>query len=303
MRIEHNQPLDKIPEKSMPLKRRIVLPSMGLKVSERRILLRAIDVLLIITALIFSLFFRTDVPVDLNLLDAWKWFLTLIVTWFIFAAIFDIYDLARAASPFHSVRDSGITAAMTSVVYLAIPWLTPFLVNRSQGFLFVVFSVFFIVIWRYIYARVFTQPTFQQRALILGNDPAGIVLVNALRSDFAQQEANPFRGTGHIMLGYVVGSSRSVDDKSIDGLPVLGSESDLVPLVEKLAVDEVILALSIEKLENDALKEAVLDCFELGVPLTGIAAIYERLTGRVPVAYAGRILKPWPNSKTNQPVV
>jgi lipopolysaccharide/colanic/teichoic acid biosynthesis glycosyltransferase len=53
-----------------------------------------------------------------------------------------------------------------------------------------------------------------------------------------------------------------------------------------MAVDEVILALPTQEPMNPEIYEAVLDCRELGIHMTQMTTVYERLTGRVPVAYA-----------------
>ena len=267
--------------------RRLRLPTMGLRVSERRLLLAFVDFLLLIAALAIALTLRTDLLPELRLLFvSWKWVATLAVVWFAFAALFDVYDLARAASTTYSVRSAGMAAAISSFVYLLIPWFTPSLVNRSQGFIFVVLSVLSIIVWRAAYAQLFTQPTFERRALILGTTEAGRALAKALRSPFVQEDANPFRGTGQVLLGFISGSGEQVEG-TVAGLPVLGDANSLVRLTRQMGVDEVILALPPEGEMPSVLYEAILDCRELGIQMTQMSKVYERLTGRVAIEYAG----------------
>ena len=266
---------------------RVRSTSINLRASERRLLLAVVDFLLLILALVVSLVIATGLRTSfIGLLGAWKWLVTLGVTWFIFASIFDVYNLARAASTTYGVRAAGAAAGLTSLFYLLIPWLTPSIVNRSYGFLFAAFSFFLIVGWRVIYARFFTHPAFQSRSIIMGSGPGGVALANALRSEFAQQDANPFRGTGHVLLGFLTEHPSSKTEE-VAGLPVLGQSDDLVRLTRELDVDEVILALSQEYPIRSELNEAILDCFELGIPVTSMSTIYERLTGRVPIEFVG----------------
>ena len=266
---------------------RVRSTSINLRASERRLLLAVVDFFLLILALVASLVIAAGLRTSfIGLLGAWKWLLTLGVTWFIFASIFDVYNLARAASTTYGVRAAGAAAGLTSLFYLLIPWLTPSIVNRSYGFLFAAFSIFLIVGWRIIYARFFTHPAFQSRSIIMGSGPGGVALANALRSEFAQQDANPFRGTGHVLLGFLTEQPSSTTEE-VAGLPVLGQSEDLVRLTRELNVDEVILALSREYPIRSELNEAILDCCELGVPVTSMSTIYERLTGRVPVEFVG----------------
>jgi lipopolysaccharide/colanic/teichoic acid biosynthesis glycosyltransferase len=55
----------------------------------------------------------------------------------------------------------------------------------------------------------------------------------------------------------------------------------------ELHVDEIILALPRGRPIPKNLNEAIMDCYELGIPVTNMLTIYERLTGRVPVEYVG----------------
>jgi exopolysaccharide biosynthesis polyprenyl glycosylphosphotransferase len=267
--------------------RRLTLPSMGLRVSERRLLLGVVDFTLLFVALVIALSLRTELlPEIRQMFVSWKWILTLAAVWFAYAALFNVYNLARAASTFYSIRSTAMAAALASFTYLVIPWFTPTLVNRSQGYLFVLLSVLFISLWRGAYAQLFTQPTFQRRSIILGTTPGARALVLALRSDFARSDANPFRGTGHILLGFVY-SNGEADGENIADLPVLGQAKDLVKLTQELEVDEVILSLPQNTEMGQALYEAILDCHELGIQMTKMSTVYERLTGRVAVEYAG----------------
>ena len=267
--------------------RRITLPSMGLRVSERRLLLGFMDFALLLAALAIALSLRTELLPELRqLFVSWKWVVTLAVVWFAYAALFNIYNLARAASTIYSIRSAALAALLASFTYLLIPWFTPALINRSQGYLFVLLSVLFIIIWRGAYAQLFTQPTFQRRSIILGSTPGAQALVVALRSNFAREDANPFRGTGHILLGFVYSNGQE-DEELVAELPVLGQAKDLVRLTKELEVDEVILSLPQKAEMGQALYEAILDCHELGIQMTKMSTVYERLTGRVAVEYAG----------------
>jgi lipopolysaccharide/colanic/teichoic acid biosynthesis glycosyltransferase len=68
---------------------------------------------------------------------------------------------------------------------------------------------------------------------------------------------------------------------------VLGESKDLVQLTDTLQVDEVILTLPQDSPLREEIHEALLDCRELGVPVTSMSTVYERLTGRVAVEYVG----------------
>ena len=103
----------------------------------------------------------------------------------------------------------------------------------------------------------------------------------------ARGDANPFRGTGYMLLGFI-DDDPARRRRMLSGLPVLGSSHDLVRLARTLHVDEVIVAITQTKDLRPELFEAILDCRELGIPVTTMPAVYERLHGRVAVDFASR---------------
>ena len=289
--LKETSSLSSLESKTQKRSSRYQLPSLGLRRSERQILLFVVDLLLLNTALVLSLALRTNLLPPVADLPAYsKWFLTLSVVWLAVAAVFDVYNLARAASSTHSAAAVSLAAVVASLTYLAIPWFTPTQKNRTQGFLFVLAAVALLATWRVLYARLFIQPAFQRRALVVGAGSSGRDLAQALQDPWAVQDANPFRGTGHILVGFV-DDNHALQEAIVADLPVLGTSEALLPLVNRLAVDEVIIAITHPHSIQPALFEALLDCREQGVPITTMTTIYERLTGRVAIEHASRNLE------------
>jgi exopolysaccharide biosynthesis polyprenyl glycosylphosphotransferase len=269
-------------------RRRLYLPTLGLRVSERKLLLIVVDVLLINGALAASLLLRTNLlPDAAALAGGAKWFVTVTAVWLLVAVTFDAYSLARAASTSYSAGAVAGAACLAAIVYMAIPWLTPPLENRSQGYLFVTLATLLLPLWRGLYAQLFVQPAFHRRALVVGAGRSGLALATALGSDYARRDANPFRGTGYDLVGFVDDDPVS-QGTEVGGLPVLGGGQELLRLIRLHEVDEVIAAISDSYSIAPELYEAILDCRELGIPVTNMVTVYERLTGRVAVEYAGR---------------
>ena len=271
-----------------PKQRRLGLPSLGLHASERKLLLAGMDVVLLNGALVIALVTQTElVPYAGALWDAHKWFITLTLLWLPLAAICDVYNLARAASTVYSLQATLAAAGMTVLIYPWIPFFTPPIHNRTQVFVFMGLGLLLITLWRALYARLFVQPAFLRRALVVGAGESGQALAQALQSGFAQQDANPFRGTGYELLGFI-DDNATLTDAQVAGLPVWGPSNQLVRLARALRVDEVIVAITQPNHIRPALLEALLDCRELNIPVRSVASAYERLTQRVPVAYASQ---------------
>jgi exopolysaccharide biosynthesis polyprenyl glycosylphosphotransferase len=274
--------------KSRSSRRRISLPSLGLRVSERKLLLVVIDILLLSISLILSLLLRTELLK--SFLDIWfnvKWLFTLAVLWGVVATLLGIYDLARAADPALGVITAAGAAGLTSLIYLTSPWLTPPIENRSQGFIFVIISVVLIGLWRLLYAQLFVQPVFQQRAIVIGAGSSGKALAQAVAGKRRRRRNGRNHSTGHELIAFV-DDDPGKSGTTILGIPVLGSSGRLLELVRELDVDEVIVAITDTEAIDPELFEAVLDCREAGIPVVTMTAAYERLTGRVAFEHASR---------------
>ena len=264
------------------------LPPIPLRLSERRLLLGVMDVLIVNAALLGALILRSNsATAGLVAGMQLRWFVLLSVMWLIVAEFLDIYDLARSASALRSAWAAGSNAVVTGVIYLLIPYITPSLPSsRLEVLEFPLLSTLGVVAWRVLYAQVFVQPAFCQRALVVGAGWAGRTLAQALGE---QGGGNPYRGTGYQITGFV-DDNPDYFGKSVEGCRVLGTHQDLVRLVREQRPDELVVAITHSKMIHTGMFQAILDCRELGIPITTMASLYERITGRVPVEHAGRDL-------------
>lgn len=266
---------------------------LSLSLGERRLLLAAVDLLLLNGALLAALLIWTDfhLPAAALLANS-KWFLTLSGLWFILAAALDVYNPARAASVTQSLLYVGIAALLTGLLYLTIPWLTPPVVRRLQAFGFVLLAGGSLLAWRAFYARFFYQPAFYQRVIIVSSGPVDRSLVAELQAAAAQARANPFRGSGYVLVGLVEpgappAGEAQAGSESLAGVPRL-SPDELVYQARRRQVHEIIVAG--EAALPASLRDTLLDCCELGLQVTPLALAYERLTARMPVELAGQVL-------------
>ena len=120
----------------------------------------------------------------------------------------------------------------------------------------------------------------------MGAGASGQALVSALLNEESTGTANPFLGTGHILVGFIDDDPER-QDETVAGVPVIGDSKNLVELVESLEVDELVIAITDSTSISPTLYEAILDCREKGLPIVTMPTIYERLTGRVAIEHAG----------------
>jgi len=254
----------------------------SLTLSERRWLLTLGDLLAVNSALIVAAAIWQDFPLSpVPLLASFKWFATLSVVWLILGSALDVYDPARAASTAYSLLNSGVAALVVGLVYQLIPWFAPPLGRRLFFFGLAGFMVLGVTVWRAAYVRLFFQPNFQRRALIVGQDATARRLVADLQAAADAERANPFRGTGYRVVGLV-------GKLPVGEAPALDPAHSLVRFVRTSRVDEVLVAEGAGL--SPTFHEALLDCREIGISIIPLSVAYERLTARLPVEYAERDL-------------
>lgn len=264
------------------------LPS--LRVCERRLLLAALDLLILNAALLVVLTLHprlsnTVYEAHINPV----WFLILSAMWIAVGQVLDVYDLAKAARATQSVYLAASAAIIACGAYLLVPFLTPRLAShRMYALILPGLAAAGIAAWRAAYTRAFTQSSFVQTALVIGAGQAGSALVHAISAfDAANNPSEP--APGYRILGFI-DDDPAKQGRDIEGRRVLGTRRDLMRLVRHLQPDELIVAVSDPDQIHDDLFQDILTCWESGIPVTTMFELYERLMARVPVEYAGRHL-------------
>ena len=263
---------------------RIPLPRLSLP--ERRWMLWLVDVLVLNTGLLVVLVLRLGYTFSwATLRQAPLYFLVLTVLWFAWASFFDCYDLPATADASHSAWRTGRAGLLAALSYLAIPYITPqFPSSRLSALIFVTVATASVPVWRWIYAVVFVQPAFQRRVLIVGAGDSGAEMARVLAA--TPEEGNPYAGAGYRAVGVVDDDPAKVGQQ-VQGLPVLGNRHDLLRLVREHKVDVVVVCITDTGQIHAELVRALLECRGQGLAVVAMTALYEELTGRVPVGYVG----------------
>lgn len=270
-----------------------------LHIFERKLLLGAVDFLLINFTFFVTLALRplplrrgfhpTEQLIVQLLRERWSWFLILSVVWFVCALMLDCYNLTRAASVGDALRPIALAVTLTSSIYLLIPRVTPALpTSRLDILSFPIVGLLTIGTWRALYATLLVQPNFQQRALVIGAGAAGSTLVGAI-ARMGQRPERAHRDIGYRVLGFV-DDDATKQGTMVEGVPVVGTSHELVDLAARLQPNDLVVAITHPETMHAELFDAILACHEMGIGITTMAALYERLTGRVPIEHAGRTL-------------
>lgn len=258
--------------------------SWRLTAKDRRLLLLLVDLLLVNGMLLVSVVLWSDFTLTrASILGNLKWFIPITVSWLILGTVLDVYNLARAART-SSILASVVSAAVLSALLsVATPVLSPPIERRTYAFGLVLLTTIALTGWRVFYAYVLGNTAFRQLGIVVGGNVPAAVLQQMLHQTTKSDTANPFQGVGYEIVGRVVDKS---DQEANDDLPVLGETQNLVRIARQYGVDEIILNL--EEGQGFPLdsQEVLLDCRELGLRVSSLADVYERLTGRLPVDYA-----------------
>ncbi|MDR7420329.1 MAG: sugar transferase [Armatimonadota bacterium] len=251
----------------------------ALRLSERKMLLYMGDMLAVNAALLATLWLRLHMGFDWHtILRRPGWFVLVIVLWAVCAPLLNTYDLRAAARVSTGAATGAGTTAVVSVAFLLTPYISPpLLMSRLTAFTFLGLSVGAVAAWRAAYAGLFVQPTFRHRAIIVGAGWAGRVLADVLRTHAA---------TEYDLVGFIDDDPVRARDR-IGDLAVIGTSAELVDLVRARDVSEVIVAVTHQETISSGLIQALLRARESGVQIAMMQAVYERLTGKVPVEHTG----------------
>ena len=243
---------------------------------ERQFIILIGDLIVAVIALFVALYFWAQQDEWLHF--SWQFLKERPPDWFYFLPLFwivllaELYDIRRASR----LRDvaQGILFAflISGVVYLFLFFISsPNPLPRRGVAGFLVAAVVLTMLWRMIYIKVFTAPVFLRRVLIVGAGRAGTNLSGIIRSIWPPP---------YYLVGMIDDDPKKIG-KKINDLPVLGGSNQLLAIIKKEAITDLIFSISGEM--KPEMSKAILTAEENGVVVTTTPVVYEELLGRVPI--------------------
>ena len=255
------------------------------EVSERKVLLRVIDVLFpVFTLVLIGHFFEFDYfRVTQN---SFYWTLVLGFYLLFFGSIFEMYNLQTASNQFQIFKSVVLTSSFTVLFYLLTPFFTPTLPSNRLQILFFFSSIFFsLLAWRYFYIVFLASNRFLKNVLFIGNSKDVDQLIEEL-SNF-----NPH----YKVVGYI-----AVDEFPKETKIFKISEEDLEVFIARHFISEIVITSSKHKLTSASLYKKLLRLLENGLVIRKYNQIYEYSTYRLPIHFEDRELyKFFPFSRSN----
>ena len=245
--------------------------------SERRFILLFGDALVAGIALIISLYFwaMEDLWMDFT----WQFLLERPPTWYYLLPfvwlllLIELYDTKSAGRRGDTIRGITVSTIISTFLYLLIFFISePKSLPRRGVAAFIAAVTGLTLLWRLLYIRIFTAPVFLRRVVIIGAGRAG----STFAKEMVKIEPRPFK-----LVGFVDDDKKKIG-KKIAGVPVLGSSKELIQVIEKEQVTDLIFSISGDMLPT--MYSAILTAEEKGIEVITMPVVYEELMGRVPIA-------------------
>ncbi len=258
------------------------------EISERKILLRFIDVFVVLAAL-FVLGNNTEYEYFQITSDNFYWLFVLAFYLSFFASVFELYDLQTASKQFDSIRSIIFTSTGTFFAYLVTPYLTLSLPsNRIQLLYLIATIVIPLLIWRLIYIHFFASHRFLKKVVLVCDAEQLHELI------FTLEKVDP----NYKIVGFVSTNEVLRNDKyKISNIPI----QKLNSYIKSGHISEIVIATQTPELITTEIYNNLIKLLEKGVPIREFSQVYEEMTYRIPVHYVNKdFYRYFPFSRSNQ---
>jgi exopolysaccharide biosynthesis polyprenyl glycosylphosphotransferase len=260
------------------------------EVSERKILLRILDVLAVLGVLyVIGYSFEFDYFTITK--ENWTWSVVLVVYLSIFGSVFELYDLQKASQLDTVFRNVIFTVSVTVLFYLLTPIITPFLPEkRIQIIYFYLAIISSMFLWRLIYITFFVKSRFYKKVVILGE----ISNIDNVVKTISESDSN------YKIIGFINSEKLEIDTIKFKGL-IEFSPEDLPRIIKTKKVSELIVAITNPNNITAQIYNQLTLLLEQGLTIREYTQVFEEITKRVPVQFVGKdFYKYFPFSRSNQ---
>ncbi|RMA57995.1 sugar transferase [Ulvibacter antarcticus] len=264
--------------------------SIHFDISERKVLLRILDVvsvlgLLYIVGQVFDFdYFKINST-------HWVWSIVLGLYLTIFATIFELYDLQKASKFEVVVQNVILTSSVTVLFYLLTPFFTPTLpVNRLQIVYFYISVNVSLFLWRYAYIVLVSAPRFFKRILLIGDASDIDTIVTSLQKSDPNYKVVGFINTSKEK--YVAPHFREFDEYKV---------KEIDKIVRTKSISEIVVATPQSSGMTVKLYNKLIVLLEGGLSIRAYTQVYEEITHRIPVQHVDKdFYNFFPFSRSNQ---
>lgn len=242
------------------------------ELSERKLLLRFLDVSLVLLGLHFvGSVFEFDYFTIRE--DKWIWSMLLGFYILFFGSIFEIYHLKKSSDFFKILKGIVATSSVTLLVYILTPFFSPELPeSRIQIIYFYISIIISMSIGRLAYIFLINSPIFKKSVLLIADGE----LFDGIENDLAIADAN-------YKIKYFINTNNDANEAHTDK-QILSSE--LKEFAQK-GIHEIVVTRS-SKFSSSELYSDLLDLFNQGQVVKEYSEVYEELSGRVYISFKNK---------------
>lgn len=219
--------------------------------------------------------------------------------WFFFADTFEAYRMPVMQSAFRSGYTSAKAFSMAIIAYTLVAWFAggflPIIRPRISETLEAASLVIPLLIARTAVSALLTRAPLRRRVVVVGANRDGFEMGDALARydgktyDFLGYFDDEVRSPNDFQTGIWNGhrarsNYRSAHGNSAQPTPLVWPTSELLPIHQNIGVDQIVLANPVQTV---SLLNTLSLLHERGVQITPMFALYQDLTGRVPVSHLG----------------
>ncbi|MBP0904543.1 exopolysaccharide biosynthesis polyprenyl glycosylphosphotransferase [Mariniflexile gromovii] len=259
------------------------------EISERKILLRIIDIVSIFVVLYFvSNTFDFDYFTITK--ENWGWAFVLILYISIFGTIFELYDLQKSSKIEKIAPTIVFTVSITVLFYFLTPFFTPLLPdNRLQIIYFYFAMLLALFLWRIAYLTFIISPRFYKNVLIVGETSN----IQTVIDTFKTSDPN------YKIVGFINCEKRKNDGIKFKGI-VEYSPKQIYQVIKDEKISEIVIASYNSESITAEIYRDLITLLEGGFPIKEYTQVYEDMMQRVPVQFVGKdFYRYFPFSRSN----
>lgn len=259
-------------------------------ISERKVLLRLIDMVSIITVLYFLRDFFEFNYITVTK-ENWVWLFMLMLYISIFGTIFELYDLQKSSNLETTSTNIILTTSVTVLFYFFTPFLTPVLPdNRLQILYFYIAILLAFFIWRFLYVYFIVSPRFYKKVLIVGETSNIKNIVEA----FNNSDPN------YKIVGFVNCETDVAKKIRLKGIKEF-NPSEMLQVIHDENISEIVISSYNSETITPEIYKDLMTLLKSGFSIKEYTQVYEDMAQRVPVQFVGKdFYRYFPFSRSNQ---
>ena len=198
------------------------------------------------------------------------WFYLLPLIWLVL--LVELYEPHVAGSSRRTLRGIAVAALVGLLAYSVV-----FIFRQDSDLprigvgVFLLYASLLTLLWRQVFIRIYKTTGQRRRMLLIGAGKAGQTLAQLYHT----------LGTRSFNIVGYIDDDESKAGRTFEGLPVLGTSTRLLDLIDAYRVSDLVVAINGDI--QGSTFQTILDAQERGVDVTRMPTLYEEMTGRVPI--------------------